>query len=504
MSALWGFVSGVVMRGRGVVLSFVLGVGLAVGFGPVLAECDDAFPDLTGFNFTPNAINTTSAAQTVHCNMLVRDDLSGVASASCMFFSPSFQQTASCVATTASAGTPLNGTYSCDISFPAFSEGGIWTAQVQLVDAVGNQMMYQPQFLGFSYQVTVTSTPDTTAPTLNNFVMNPTSVNVSTAAQNVICTMTVTDALSGVDTAVCAFEAPDSNQGRGCASIAPSSGTRQSGVFSCSFPMLRYSDAGNWQPTVLLRDRVGNFLPSPGVAPLVVTASPEDILAPTLNAFSFQPTSITTGDGVSIVTCSFTVADALSGVASASCTFSYTDPFNPFLSQSQECTGTKPTSGTRQNGTFQCSVVIPRFSVGGLWDVDVQLIDVVGNELDVTPAQQLDVDCSTGDVETTIRFSNKTTITWDPVSGADRYNVYRGTLVGMIDLSPVDQLPDGGYGTCRNSTDANLTDTTFVDAGTPTLAEVGYHYLVSYTSGGIEKGLGQSSYGTARTVTPCP
>jgi hypothetical protein len=492
------------MRGRGVVLSCALVVGLAVGYGPVLAECDDAFPELTGFNFSPNAINTTSAAQSVHCNMLVTDNLAGVATATCFFFSPTFQQNVSCVATTPSAGSPVNGTFSCDIAFPAFAEAGVWTAQATLVDAVGNQMNYQPQFLGFSFQETVTSTPDATAPTLNNFVLNPTSVNVSAAAQNVTCTMTVTDALSGVDTAFCALEAPDSNQGRGCASIAPSSGTRQNGVFICSFPMPRYSDAGNWSPTVLLRDRVGNFVASPGVSPLVVTSTPEDVLAPALNAFSFLPTSITTGDGVSIVTCSFTVADALSGVASASCQFSYLDPVNPLVSQSHECTGTKPTSGTRQNGTFQCSVVIPRYSVGGLWDVDVQLVDVVGNQLDVAPAQQLDVDCASGEVETTIRFTNKTTITWDPVSGADRYNVYRGTLVGMIDLSPIDQLPDGGYGTCRNSTDANLTDTTFVDAGTPTLAEIGYHYLVSYTSGGVEMGLGQSSYGTPRTVTPCP
>ena len=74
----------------------------------------------------------------------------------------------------------------------------------------------------------------------------------------------------------------------------------------------------------------------------------------------------------------------------------------------------------------------------------------------------------------------------------------------MLDLSPVDQVPDGGYGTCRNATDANLTDTTFVDAAVPTPAEVGYHYLVSYTSDGVEMGLGYSSYGTARTATPCP
>jgi hypothetical protein len=38
----------------------------------------------------------------------------------------------------------------------------------------------------------------------------------------------------------------------------------------------------------------------------------------------------------------------------------------------------------------------------------------------------------------------------------------------------------------------------------PSAAQKGFHYLVGYTAGGVQKGLGVNSFGLARTVTPCP
>jgi len=61
------------------------------------------------------------------------------------------------------------------------------------------------------------------------------------------------------------------------------------------------------------------------------------------------------------------------------------------------------------------------------------------------------------------------------------------------------------YGTCQNATDPNLTDTQFIDNAVPNGTQKGFHYLVSYTSGGVEKGLGKRSDGTPRSVSvPCP
>lgn len=147
-------------------------------------------------------------------------------------------------------------------------------------------------------------------------------------------------------------------------------------------------------------------------------------------------------------------------------------------------------------------MTLPRYSTAGLWDADVDLDDLVGNAATLPQSQQLTVDCSAGDPETTCRFSNRTTLTWDAVGGATRYNVYRGNVSGLTDTN-ADRKPDGGYGTCQNSRDANLTDTTFTDADVPTPTQKGFHYLVSYTAG-TEKGLGTNSFGDPRTVTPCP
>ena len=465
------------------------------------ADCDDTPPALTNFSFTPSSINTTLAAQNVTCNMTVTDDLAGVASATCTFVAPTFQHTRSCTAT-----TPTAGTYSCVIAFPRYAPAGTWTAQVTLADAVGNSQTVLPQFMALPFALSVTSDPDLASPGLTSLVLNPTSVNVSAAAQIVTCTMTVTDAKSGVDVALCQVQAPSSDQAQGCAAAAPTSGTRNNGVFACMFTMPRYSDAGTWAAGAFLSDRVGNFaLPATG-ATLTVTASPEDIVAPSLTNFSLVPVSVNVASAPAMVTCTMNVADATAGVATALCRLSYTDPFNPLLMQSQECIATSPQTGTRNSGVFQCSVPIPRYSAGGLWDADVELTDLVGNVNPLTPPEQLDVDCgdSGGPLETTCRFSNKTTLTWDAIAGATRYNVYRGNMSGLADANQ-DHLPDGGYGTCQNSRDANLTDTTFVDADVPTLGQVGFHYLVSYTLGGVEQGLGETSDGVPRTVAvPCP
>jgi hypothetical protein len=149
-------------------------------------------------------------------------------------------------------------------------------------------------------------------------------------------------------------------------------------------------------------------------------------------------------------------------------------------------------------------VTIPRYSAGGSWDADVELTDQVGNASPLPQPEQLTVACAGGAAETTCRFSNKTTLIWDPIPGATRYNVYRLALSNMVDANQ-DHLPDSGYGACRNSTDPDLTDTTLADTQVPTAAQKGFSYLVSYTSGGSEQGLGTNSYGDPRTVnTPCP
>lgn len=482
-----------------------------LGWTPVLALCDTAAPELTGFSFTPSTINTTSVSQTVTCNMTLTDALSGVASASCAFTSPDQLYQQSCTAAAPSSGTPQNGVWSCVISFPRYSPSGPWTASVSAPDAVGNTGFgpIDPSDLGFPSTLSIASDPDVLAPGLTTFTLSPTAVTVSAAAQNVTCNMTVTDAKSGVALAACQLSAPvaSSTQAVSCGAVSPTSGTRNNGLFSCVVSIPRYADAGTWTSAVFALDQVGNIASFTPAATLAVTSVPEDIVVPSLSNFDFNPKTISVGGGSKSVVCTMGVADSPAGVDSATCSFSifgFTPEFE-LINQRQSCTATVPFSGTRNSGTFQCTVTMPRYSAGGLWDSAASLVDLVGNSFDYPQALKLNVNCDAGELETTCRFAaNKTSLTWDAVAGATRYNVYRGPQTNLVDAN-IDHLPDGGYGTCQNSRDGNLTDTTFVDTDIPTVGQKGFFYLVSYTSGGVEKGLGANSFGTARTVAaPCP
>jgi len=477
---------------------------LCLAVDPAQAQCDTVEPAFTAFGFTPNAINTTAASANVTCTITVTDALSGVATAGCMFQSPSFQHTASCSSAAPISGTRQNGVFSCVVTLPRYAESGTWLANLSATDQVGNaaQLSWFQFPVGFPMNLSVTSDPDLAAPALTNLGVSPTAINTSAASATTTCTMTVTDAKSGVATATCFFQAPGSQQARGCSSNAPTTGTRQNGTFSCVTTFPRYSDAGVWPSAVFLVDGVGNFAQAMPAATVTVTSSPEDVAGPVNTLFTFSPTSVSTGAASQNVTCTMQITDSPAGVDVASCDFSYTDP-GTLETYDASCSSAAPSAGTRNSGTFTCIATLPRYSPGGLWAASATYVDLTGNATDVTSATSLNVSCGGAEAETTCRFSTKTTLTWDPVAGATRYNVYRGNVSGLVDVN-LDHVPDGGYGTCQNASDPILTDTTFEDPATPTAGQKGFHYLVSYTSGGVERGLGVNSFGSTRTVTPCP
>lgn len=499
------------LSGRVVVVGLALSALLAAAPRPAAAQCDTAGPAVTSFTLNPLSVNTTSAAQNVTCTVGVTDSPAGASSMSCTLQwtdGVSLFQSQSCSATAPTSGTPQSGTWQCTIVMPRYSAQGTWEAMVTLADAVTNVRAYSTFELPGTTSISVTSDPDVIAPALTSSSLNPTSVNVSSSDQNVTCTMNVTDAKSGVRAATCILTGPEppppaEAQSQGCVDDAPNSGTRNNGTFSCVVRIPRYSDAGTWTTQVFLQDQVGNFAPLAGTPTLTVSSSPEDLAGPVIGAFDFNPKTANAATGPTSVTCTIPVTDSPAGVAEAGCTFSFLDFMTfPPVQQSQGCGSTSPSSGTRNNGTFTCNAVIPRYSAPGDWTVAVDAVDQVGNSSTLDPVTPLSVTCGGGgDPEANIRFEQGTrnTIIWSPIAGATRYNVYKGNLPQLAG-------PPVNYGTCQNATDPNLTDTQFVDNAVPNSTQKGFHYLVSYyTSGGVEKGLGKRSDGTARTVSvPCP
>jgi hypothetical protein len=491
--------------------------------GAALAACDTLAPTFVSATLSKPTANTTNGPDTVTCTMRWTDDLSGLDSASCTIAAPTpsgayQQQFASCSALAPTSGTRLDGTWSCPITLPRYSQAGTWTLfTASAQDLVGNNGS------GFPAPTTlvVTSNQDIVAPTITSFDFNPKSVNVSSADQNVTCTVVTTDALSGIGTVSCGFTADVATPTGDEHTVACGTSTPVSGnTYQCTAKLPRYAQAGNWTAAVFVVDKLNNFNATPPATPpkLVVTSSAPDVTPPNLTAFSFTPATVDPQTGAKTVECSMTFTDSPTGVLSADCSFSA--PF-PFFGVSEGCSATTPQPpGTPQNGTYKCTVVIPQYAPGGQWQAGVSAADFNGastatsgfggNNLDLTSFDLaglgfpsiLNVTCAGGGPsEANLRWNDRTTLAWDPIAGAIKYNTYRGLTSDLTDLDD-DGLADGGYGACQP--DANPIDTQFVDTSKPAAGR-SFYYLVAYVKTFFEEGLGNSSSELPRfPTTPCP
>jgi len=222
----------------------------------VTSTADTAAPQITAFSLTPGTIDTTAASTTVNVGFTLTDDLSGASSFQVLFTSPSGSQT-QFASKTFTAATSV--TSSVPVTFPRFSEPGTWTvANVVLGDAVGNTSFLATSDLaakGFPTTLTVTSTPDTTPPTLTALSFSPTSI--TTVGSPVTVTYGATDDLSGVNSVSILLTSPTGGQQQtGASSVSPPA-TPAAGTISLNFP--GGTEQGTWTVSlVLVSDAAGN------------------------------------------------------------------------------------------------------------------------------------------------------------------------------------------------------------------------------------------------------
>ena len=282
----WPVAAVVVIDGVGN-LTFLSDGSLPAGFQKVSVTSvkDTTPPDLTAFSFTPASIDTTSASKDVTVSFTAADTVpnpnphndtaaSGVASFQVNFLSPSGSITQSATTSTSPA----------TVTFPKFSEAGTWTVGSVIVtdntrnnlfctpavcsapngvDADGNLIIVNTPGLtarGFSTTLTVTSTPDTTPPTLTSFSFTPTAVNVNSGPASVAVSFGATDGPtanpSGVTSFLAVFLSP-SNSVALLASSTFAAVTPASGTPALIVP--QGSEPGTWTVAfVYLTDAVGN------------------------------------------------------------------------------------------------------------------------------------------------------------------------------------------------------------------------------------------------------
>jgi len=480
---------------------------------PALAQCDTTGPFLADLSLSATSVDTSLADQIVTCTMTLTDGPAGVSEAACLFISPVYLQSQTCVAQVPVSGTAQNGVYECSVTLPRYSEAGVWTVSIDLVDKVSNRLTFVSLDLlsaGLPADLTVTSDADTLAPELTAFSLSPAGVTVSAGPQAVTCSATLSDAKAGVDLVECVLTAPGLVQEQVCTSATPASGNRQNGTFQCVVQIPQFAEAGIWQAKVSFLDQAGNGvtvstdeLQLAGFSKdLAVTSAPQDVTPPVQTGFSFAPMTIDSFSGSTPVACTLNVIDDLAGVEAIGCTFFWIDPGFLYF-QFQSCNSATPASGTRLNGVFACEVVLPRYSAAGQWFASTVVLDAVGNTSQFLPATPLDVQCGAPATEVTSQWLDPSILSWNAMAGAGNYNVYRRTSNGLAD-GDENGLPDGGYGDCQNGSDPDPTDTLFIDTALPATASQVFMYLVGFTDTGGETGLGDTSDGTGRAVVPCP
>lgn len=374
---------------------------------------DTQVPQLVGLTIAPDNVDVRTSPMQVTVRATVTDDLSGTEVVVVRFHSPSGQQSRT-AHFSLNSGTPLDGVWEAEVTFPQFIESGTWTvADIGTGDAAGNAANYTRPFLesqGLDFEVEVLSTPDTEEPQLVEIELSPDPLTLTGTSQSLEVRLRITDDLSGVDfqpdgtldfTAVY-FSSPSGGQIRRAVRRAFQlvEGTELDGVWSTTVTFPAFSESGQWSiSTVLLIDAATNItsLDRDDLAQLGLTttlrvnSTPEDIAPPVLRQVQISPAVVDTSTGAATVTVNLGLTDDLAGVDFSGVYFTGAELASPSGMQRQngaDISNGILVSGSPLAGRWDSPVVLPQFSETGTWRIErIRFEDAAGNYMELSTSQ---------------------------------------------------------------------------------------------------------------------
>jgi len=241
---------------------------------------------------------------------------------------------------------------------------------------------------------------DVTPPALESFSITPRSIDTRANAQTVTFTLEVSDDLAGTNSVGVVIEGPN-NQWRGV-NAPRTTGTAMRGTYVAILNFPQFSSSGEWRlNTIQLYDLAGNssFLSAETVAargfPASITVvSTPDVTPPRLESLQFTPSSVDTSASDVSVNVRMRLTDTQTGVGleiqapGCECIFQVVTLVSPTGRQQHHIPNgaIRMISGTRNDGIWEGSVTMPRYSESGFWTAFVELYDSARNRAYLPPA----------------------------------------------------------------------------------------------------------------------
>ncbi len=337
----------------------------AAGYDTVLKVTSNTIADTTppavaGLAFSPDPVQVTGRSATVTFTVRLTDAGAGAGAAYIFLVNSAGNEVGRCATSTLVSGTPADGTFQCTITFTnnAALEPATYGVAVRADDRNGNFAIYQPATLqAAGFDASLELQVDTSTPTLKSFSFAPDSVDVRTQNTSVEFTFVVNNGYRASSVQVTLRN--EGGEILSCESHGSTS-TDAAGVpvFRCSTFVGTGRGAGTYT-VVSVRTGTGNY----GTAELqaagfptqlkVVSNTVSDVNAPEVVSLSFSPDPVHLSGGDQLVTFSGRFTDA-SGTGTV--IFFLVAPNG--TSEYGRCTATAPVSGTRTDGTFQCTILV--------------------------------------------------------------------------------------------------------------------------------------------------